>query len=252
MKPIYKSLALANMALAVTLSLQANVTSDGASTPQAVNAETLEGLKVTLVSPNVSGARDLIASGECVINNDKLQISLDGSKLAQGTTHRILVQMEYGTNTVVLYALNITVPRYVTLASGTQAYADNVVVVSTFGDGADVPVVIDTEITENSQNPVTSAAIYAGLAGRQPAGTYADGTTYTKSEGTPATIVGKVIMGRYNVADEQDEYALIVGNGTDAEHLSNAFAIDKTGNLVLFNSGAAVVLTPAKLAQLIA
>ena len=136
MKPIYKSLVLTNMALAVTLSLQANVTSDGASTPQAVNADTLEGLKVTLVSPNVSGARDLIASGECITSENELHIVLDGSKLTQGATHRILVQMEYGTNTVVLYGLNVTVPRYATLEPDTQEYEDNVVVVSTFGDGA--------------------------------------------------------------------------------------------------------------------
>ena len=61
-----------------------------------------------------------------------------------------------------------------------------------------------------------------------------------------------MVVGKCNVVDTNGDYALIVGNGTDDEHRSNAFAIDWNGNLVLFNAGTPVVLTPAKLAQLIA
>ena len=407
MKPIYKSLVLANMALAVTLSLQANVTSDGESTPQAVNAETLEGLKVTLVSPNVSGARDLIANGECVISDNELQISLDGSKLAQGTTYRILVQMEYGTNTVVLYALNVTVPRYVTLASGTQEYADNVVVVSTFGDGdnsgADASVYAkngegNAHITKplsvgygvasndgsvasgyvNGDGSYISASgdgsVASGYAGRESShisaggdgsvasgyvngdGSYieasGDGSVasgYTDGEnsyiaasgdgsvasgyaggensyiaasnygsvasgyaggensyieasnngsvasgyaggesshisaggdgsvasgytdgvsgnveakgvgsqafgiGVQAIQNGQIVCGKCNVVDEDDTFQMIVGNGADDEHRSNAFGVTKSGSLALFKAdGTPIYLDAAKLEALIA
>ncbi len=60
------------------------------------------------------------------------------------------------------------------------------------------------------------------------------------------------VIGRANIIDDRGDYAFIVGNGTSDSNRSNAFAIDWDGNLVLFNNGAPVVLTPAKLAQLIA
>ena len=60
------------------------------------------------------------------------------------------------------------------------------------------------------------------------------------------------VSGKYNVEDSDGDYALIVGNGAGDSARSNAFAIDWNGNLVLFNNGTPVVLTPAKLAQLIA
>lgn len=247
MKQVFSNLAVTKKALSIALTLQAKVKhADGTGTV-AVNAADVEGLKVLLYSPQVSGARDLIESGECTANNNVLTIAL--GELKEGA-HRIVLQVAYGTQTRSIYTLELNVPS--TLSSGTQEYAANVVAVSTFGDGPDVPITVDETITEESENPVTSAAIFAALADKQAAGSYADGETYKKEEGGPATIAGKVITGQYNVADTQDEYALIVGNGTDGEHLSNAFAIDKTGNLVLFNAGTPVVLTPAKLAALIA
>ena len=70
--------------------------------------------------------------------------------------------------------------------------------------------------------------------------------------GAKATQDAQMVVGKCNVVDADGDYALIVGNGADNEHRSNAFAIDRNGNLVLFNAGTPVVLTPAKLATLIA
>jgi len=76
--------------------------------------------------------------------------------------------------------------------------------------------------------------------------------SHAEGSGTIAAGENQHVSGKYNVEDSDEEYALIVGNGTDSNARSNAFAIDWYGNLVLFNNGTPVVLTPAKLAQLIA
>lgn len=155
----------------------------------------------------------------------------------------------YGNNTkTVVYVRIVVSPS----GSATSSFTYNVPVVSSVGDGA-AGLVIDAALNETSTNPVQNKAVYAAIAEKQAAGTYADGTVYTKPADGHATIADdKLILGAYPVEDESDVYALIVGNGADAEHPSNAFAIDRTGNLVLFNAGAAVTLTPAKLAALIA
>ena len=76
--------------------------------------------------------------------------------------------------------------------------------------------------------------------------------SHAEGEGTIASKSNQHVCGQYNVEDANGDYALIVGNGADDQNRSNAFAIDWNGNLVLFNNGTPVVLTPAKLAQLIA
>ena len=84
-------------------------------------------------------------------------------------------------------------------------------------------------------------------------GTIASGSnSHAEGLGTIAASDNQHVSGKYNVEDENGDYALIVGNGTGPNARSNAFAIDWNGNLVLFNNGTPVVLTPAKLAQLIA
>ena len=135
MKPIYKSLALAAMTLQVSLALQAKVNDGESVTESAVLASSLDGLKVELVSPNITGARDLIASGECVIDGENLTISLNAGDWVKGATYSVRVSAVFGTQTVVLYVLNVSVPRYAALASDPQEYEDTIAVVSTFGDG---------------------------------------------------------------------------------------------------------------------
>ena len=131
MKPIYKSLLIEAAILSFSLSLQAQVTSGEEVTTQDVQAGDLEGLKVVLISPNVSGAKDLIASGECELDGANIIINLQN--LAQGI-HRVQVSAVFGTQTCVIYALDLTVPAGA-LASEPQEFDDEVIVVSTIGDG---------------------------------------------------------------------------------------------------------------------
>lgn len=371
MKPIYKSLALAAMTLQVSVALQAQV-NDGTATSQIdVPAEVLDSLRVELIAPNVSGARDLVKSGECTVSDNALSIELQTGEWLKGGVYRLNVIATFGTQTMVIYALDVTVPRYDALASDPQEYEDTVIVVSTYGDGAGSQITVDPTPTEGSENPVASGGVYTALAGKQPAGSYADGSIYkvgdsgspavhnvakvhansvelsenaqatggkavaegsnTKATGNSAHAMGEtttasgaqsfaggigdyggkveasgqasfafgkavddygritaggngamavgkaessmfangegsqafgvdtqtqtsgqMVIGKYNILDTNGDYAFIVGNGTGSDSRSNAFAIDWNGNLVLFNAGTPVVLTPAKLAQLIA
>ena len=97
----------------------------------------------------------------------------------------------------------------------------------------------------------TTASGYASHA--EGESTTASGyASHAEGFGTIAAGNNQHVSGKYNVEDSNGDYALIVGNGTGPNARSNAFAIDWNGNLVLFNNGTPVVLTPAKLAQLIA
>lgn len=70
--------------------------------------------------------------------------------------------------------------------------------------------------------------------------------------GTIARVNSQMAIGKKNVADENGDYALIVGNG-DYDGRHNAFAIGWNGSLYLFQSdGTPIELTPAKLAALVA
>ena len=384
MKPIYKSLTLAAMTLQVSVALQAQV-NDGTTASQIdVPAEVLDSLRVELVAPNVSGARDLIKSGECTVSGNDLSISLNAGDWLKGGVYRLQVVATFGTQTQVIYALDVTVPRYETLASEPQEYEDTVTVVSTYGDGdksgadasvyakdgdgnahittplsvsggvatgdgaiasgyvsgegasiqaasigsiasgyvsgdgASIQATSDGSIAsgnadgEGASIQATSdgsiasgnadgngstiqasgtGAVASGDAGdgatiqATSAGSIAHGhagegasiqatsdgaiasgyadATYGNVEasgqasqafgmGTQTQTDGQMVLGKCNVVDTNSDYALIVGNGTDDQNRSNAFAIDWNGNLVLFNNGTPVVLTPAKLATLIA
>ena len=131
MKTIYKSIALEAALLSVTLALQAEIQSEGETVTADVQANTLDRLKVTLVSPNVSGARDLVASGNATIEGNEIAVSLEN--LAFGT-HRLVVSARFGTQIRTLYALDISVPQ-AELPNETQEYEDAAIVVSTYGDG---------------------------------------------------------------------------------------------------------------------
>ena len=131
MKTIYKSIALEAALLSVTLALQAEIQSEGETVTADVQANTLDRLKVTLVSPNVSGARDLVAAGNATIEGNEISVNLEN--LAFGT-HRLIVSARFGTQIRTLYALDIYVPQ-AELPNETQEYEDAAIVVSTYGDG---------------------------------------------------------------------------------------------------------------------
>ena len=131
MKTTYKSIALEAALLSVTLALQAEIQSEGQTVTADVQASTLDRLKVKLVSPNVSGARDLVAAGNATIEGNEIAVSLEN--LAFGT-HRLVVSARFGTQIRTLYALDISVPQ-AELPNETQEYEDAAIVVSTYGDG---------------------------------------------------------------------------------------------------------------------
>lgn len=329
MKPIYKSLTLASETLQVTLSLNAQ-TYDGTTTSDtALPAEVLDSLRVELVAPNVSGARDLIKSGECTIDGSDLSVALNAADWIKGATYRLQVLATFGTQTQVIYALDITVPYYIALSDTPQGYEDPVTVVSTIGDGTGTPFdpsAMQAEINqlqldmegkadgqvyrvgesgdpavrdiakifahsvemssqaeatglhsvaegsgkatgenahaEGSGTNATSTNSHAegvnsnasrGAAHAEGSGTTARGyAAHAEGGGTIASADYQHVSGKYNLEDNNGLYALIVGNGTSSNSRSNAFAIDWDGNLVLFNAGTPVILTPAKLATLIA
>lgn len=225
MKPIYKSLLLAAMTLQVSVSLQAQV-NDGTATSQIdVPAEVLDSLRVELVAPNVSGARDLIKSRECTISDNTLSIDLQTGEWLKGGVYRLQVSATFGTQTLVIYALDVTVPRYDVLASEPQEYEDTVTVVSTYGDGTGTPFDPSTIQAEID-------ALELSVAGK------ADGSVYGVDEqGDPAVRDVAAIRGS----------SLQFKTGAAVK-----FEITQDGNLVLYNNGEPVTLTPAKLAELIA
>ena len=58
--------------------------------------------------------------------------------------------------------------------------------------------------------------------------------------GSFSTVIGEslfasgdrqTVIGKYNVEDTNDEYALIIGNGTDDQNRSNALTVDWTGKI---------------------
>ena len=144
MKPIYKSLVLASMTLQVSLALNAQMYDGENTSDTALPAEILDSLRVELVAPNVSGARDLIKSGECEIDGSDLAITLNAANWIKGATYRVQVVATFGTQTQVIYAMDVNVPYYVALSDIPQEYEDTVTVVSTIGDcdksGADATV----------------------------------------------------------------------------------------------------------------
>lgn len=273
MKTIFKAVQMTKAAIELTLSFKARVTSASGTSLFAMAAADIPALGIRLISNGISGFADLIASGAAVVSGSGAVVTL--ANLPAGV-HRLLVVAEYGTNTRSLLALDITVPA--SLAEGTQEIAENVIVIETIGDGAE-ETIVDDELSEDSTNPVQNKAITAAIAAR------ADGSVYdTDAEGSPVingplTIDGglktigsettdltacaigiqtiakeaQFVCGQCNVEDADNLFQLIVGNGSDVENRSNAFAVTKSGELALFEAdGTPVILDAATLKALIA
>ena len=224
-----------------------------------------------LVSPNVSGVEVLTTntSAEHYYSADGNAIVFTLQNLSKGI-HRLAFVAEFGTGDKVQFVCDIDVSETAAATSGTDERSEYLPVTVGIGDGQGAAVTVDTEITEASENPVTSAAIYAALGGKQAAGTYADGTKYKVGTiaggGEVAQIdspcaIGtgvsaendQVCVGKFNKNDAITDETIVfqVGIGTAPNARKDGFAITAAGNLVLYNSGTPVILTPAKLAQLI-
>lgn len=64
--------------------------------------------------------------------------------------------------------------------------------------------------------------------------------SHAQNMGTVAASEAQTAIGKYNEVDGNDEYALIIGNGSDANNRSNALTVDWDGNLKCNNIGAVV------------
>lgn len=65
------------------------------------------------------------------------------------------------------------------------------------------------------------------------------------TEGTLASSNYQTAIGKYNVEDTNNTYALIIGNGTDGNSRSNAFTVDWNGNIKIYNPNLTVGTTPS-------
>ncbi len=224
-----------------------------------------------LVSPNVSGVEVLTTntSAEHYYSASENAIVFVLQNLSKGI-HRLAFVAEFGTGDKVQFVCDIDVSETAAATSGTDERSEYLPVTVGIGDGQGSSVTVDSEITEESENPVTSAAIYAALVGKQPSGTYADGTKYKVGTaaggaeyaqieapcaiGTGVSVSGdQICVGKFNRNDTITDETVVfqVGIGTAPNARKDGFAITAAGNLVLYNNGTPVILTPAKLAQLI-
>jgi hypothetical protein len=81
----------------------------------------------------------------------------------------------------------------------------------------------------------TTASGYAAHA--EGSGTTASGDfSHAEGYGTKASSANQHAQGEYNVADSNDKYAFIIGNGTANNARSNAFAIDWNGLIYVNNA----------------
>ena len=64
--------------------------------------------------------------------------------------------------------------------------------------------------------------------------------SHAQNLGTWAASEAQTAMGKYNEVDSSDEYALIIGNGSDENNRSNALTVDWGGNLKCNNIGAVI------------
>lgn len=68
---------------------------------------------------------------------------------------------------------------------------------------------------------------------------------YTHAEGSGTIAEGQFqhVQGKYNIADSADKYSFIIGNGTDSDNRSNAFAIDWQGKIYVNNTNEGIDLS---------
>ena len=203
MKPMYKSLILAAVDLQIGLELKGETYDGSATNTKDIPAEILEKLCVELVSPVVSGARNLVKSGECVVSGNDLSITLRTDTWVKGGTYRVQIKATFGTQTYVIYALDISVPRYVALDDTTQEYDDTVTVVSTLSEAAFDPSQMQAEIEELKRVAVNAKSV-----------------TYAQLK--EARDNGELVTGQaYRITD----YVATVANDADARSAGHAFDV---------------------------
>ena len=66
--------------------------------------------------------------------------------------------------------------------------------------------------------------------------TASSNSSHSEGTGTVAASANQHAQGKFNIEDSSDKYAFIIGNGTDNNNRSNAFAVDWTGKIYVNNS----------------
>ena len=89
---------------------------------------------------------------------------------------------------------------------------------------------------EGSGSVASGTSSHAEGTGTQATGYY----SHAEGERTRAASSNQHVQGKYNVADANNIYAFIIGNGTADNARHNAFAIDWNGNIYVNNSATGV------------
>lgn len=179
--------------------------------PETIAWEDLKKLKVTLERPKVSGA--------LVLDDD--------------STKKIYYAFDnQGRMTISLNSLPVGLNRItVVVAYGTETRAQYIFDIEYTGFLYIRPTYIDATLVavetigDGNNEPFDPSELELEIAGK------ADGSIYREGDNHEARITA------HGLTLEQGQ--------------SSLFSIDSSGNLVLYNEGTPVVLTPAKLAQLI-
>lgn len=89
----------------------------------------------------------------------------------------------------------------------------------------------------------SSTIAFANYSHSEGNSTSANGVaSHAEGTGTTAGSDNQHVQGKYNVADNNDKFAFIIGNGTDTSHRSNAMAIGWDGKLYPNNSATGIDL----------
>ena len=125
---------------------------------------------------------------------------------------------------------------YSTTASGTYSHAEGSVTKasSQHSHAEGYNTIASGDISHVEGNETTASGNYSHAEGSV---TKAIGmVSHAEGQGTIATGNYQHVSGKYNVEDSDSKYAFIVGNGTDDNNRSNAFAIDWNGKIYVNNS----------------
>ena len=236
MRPIYESLALAAMMLRVSVDLKALVTDGENSSEFPIPAEVLDNLRVELIAPNVSGARNLIETGECTASGNTLSGELQTGDWIEGATYRLQAVATFGTQTQVIYALDITVPRYDELASEPQVHEGIAYVVITYGDGAGTPF-------DPSEMQAEIDELELNVASRADGGVYSkdgDGNAHiTKPLSVSGSVqegnsYGEVVELNVVVLTPEQKEAVEAETGTTYDYCDTNDAIEDGENVTIY------------------
>lgn len=119
---------------------------------------------------------------------------------------------------------------YTTEASGSNSHAEGDQTVasgaSSHAEGHNTNASSDYSHSEGSDTIASGASSHAEGGGTKASGDY----SHTEGEGTIASKRNQHVQGKFNIEDTTNNYAHIVGNGSNIDLRSNAHTVDWNGN----------------------